>query len=55
MPGAHSIGYVPACNRADNRGRSPLPELGLTKRRAVDFCRVATSLCPVTLARGIRF
>jgi hypothetical protein len=51
-PGPHNIGYVPACNRAGSRGGSPLPDLGLTKRRAVDFCRVATSLCPVALARG---
>jgi hypothetical protein len=53
-PGAHSIGYVPPCNRADNRGRRPLPQLGLTKRRAVDFCRVATALCPVVPVRRIQ-
>jgi hypothetical protein len=53
-PGAHSIGYVPPRSRADYRGRRPLPQLGLTKRRAVDFCRVATALCPVVPARGTR-
>jgi len=32
---AHNIRYVP----------SSTPQL-LTKRRAVDFCRVATAMCP---------
>jgi len=36
---AHSIGYVPACDRSP---RQP----ALTKRRAVDFCRVSTAICP---------
>jgi hypothetical protein len=53
-PDPHSIGYVPASNRADSRDGSALPELGLTKRRAIDFCRVATALCPAALARGTR-
>jgi hypothetical protein len=50
----HSIGYVPARKRADSCGRRPLPQLGLTKRRAVDFCRVATALCPAAVQRGAR-
>jgi hypothetical protein len=41
-PAPHSIGYMPA--RAP--GRWPLPQLALTKRRAVDFCRVSTAICP---------
>jgi hypothetical protein len=32
---AHNIGYVPSRTAQT-----------LTKRRAVDFCRVATALCP---------
>jgi hypothetical protein len=28
------------------RGQSRRPEIALTKRRAVDFCRVATAICP---------
>jgi hypothetical protein len=45
---AHSIGYV---HLAVGRGAGPAVERllseRLTKRRAVDFCRVATALCPV--------
>jgi len=33
-PSPHSIGFV----------TSPTPQM-LTKRRAVDFCRVATAIC----------
>jgi hypothetical protein len=41
--------------RSAARGeRGALPQLGLTKRRAVDFCRVATALCPAGPLRGIR-
>lgn len=40
----HNIGYVPAQMRG--RGQSRRPEIALTKRRAVDFCRVATAICP---------
>lgn len=40
----HNIGYVPA--PTDSRSRAQRPEIALTKRRAVDFCRVATAICP---------
>jgi hypothetical protein len=40
----HNIGYVPA--PTDSRSRARRPEIALTKRRAVDFCRVATAICP---------
>jgi hypothetical protein len=29
-----------------SRDRMRRPEIALTKRRAVDFCRVATAICP---------
>jgi hypothetical protein len=41
----HSIGYVSAQTR--RRCLARRPELALTKRRAVDYCRVATAICPV--------
>jgi len=41
---AHTIGYVPA--QTDSPGRARRPDLALTKRRAVDFCHVATAICP---------
>jgi hypothetical protein len=34
-----------------HRGRQWLRQPALTKRRAVDFCRVATALCPAGSAR----
>jgi hypothetical protein len=40
--GMHNIGYVPALMHSGN-GRCP--RLALTKRRAVDFCRVSTARC----------
>jgi hypothetical protein len=40
----HNIAYVPAQMRGQVRTRRP--EIALTKRRAVDFCRVATAICP---------
>jgi hypothetical protein len=40
----HTIGYVSA--PTDSRRRPRRPEIALTKRRAVDFCRVATAICP---------
>jgi hypothetical protein len=43
----HSIGYVPA--RMSGRSQTRRPEIALTKRRAVDFCRVATAICPAVL------
>jgi hypothetical protein len=43
--GPHTIGYVPAQMRSQGPARRPEP--ALTKRRAVDFCRVATAICPV--------
>jgi hypothetical protein len=43
---AHSIGYVPGwTSHASGTGLPRLPLIALTKRRAVDFCRVATALC----------
>ena len=42
---AHNIGYVPA--PTDSRNWARCPDIALTKRRAVDFCRVATAICPV--------
>ena len=35
LPSPHSIGFV----------TSPTAQM-LTRRRAVDFCRVATAICP---------
>ena len=40
----HNIGYVSA--PTVSRSRARCPEIALTKRRAVDFCRVATAICP---------
>jgi hypothetical protein len=40
----HSIGYVPASMHHAPGARRPA--LALTKRRAVDFCQVATAICP---------
>lgn len=55
MLAAHSIGYV--AFRAPPEETSPSPRQPaaarvprLTKRRAVDFCRVATALCPAVQA-----
>jgi hypothetical protein len=42
----HTIYYVSA--PTDSRSRAQRPEIALTKRRAVDFCRVATAICPAT-------
>jgi hypothetical protein len=42
----HSIGYVSAQMRSRGLARRPV-RLALTKRRAVDYCRVATAICPV--------
>jgi len=52
-PAAHSIGCVPARTAAPALiGASRLPRSTLTRRRAVDYCRVATALCPVTQVRS---
>jgi len=48
----HSIGYVPVPMLAAS-GCRPLRQLALTKRRAVDFCRVSTALCPASPMVGI--
>jgi hypothetical protein len=40
----HNIGYVSA--PTESRSRVQRPDIALTKRRAVDFCRVATAICP---------
>ncbi len=42
---ARSIGYVPDRTAAPHLADRPL-EAALTRRRAVDFCRVATAICP---------
>jgi hypothetical protein len=42
---ARSIGYVPD-RTAGGRTTGRHQRETLTKRRAVDFCRVATALCP---------
>jgi thiol-disulfide isomerase/thioredoxin len=50
---AHSIGCVPA--RTASRaliGAARLPRSTLTRRRAVDYCRVATALCRADRARS---
>ena len=57
-PAAHSIGTVSSWTSASSRTSAPAAgpietarlRPMLTKRRAVDFCRVATALCQV--ARG---
>jgi len=41
---AHNISYVPA--PTDSRSAARRQQIALTKRRAVDFCRVATAICP---------
>jgi hypothetical protein len=46
---AHNIGYVSATTDSGSWARRP--EIALTKRRAVDFCHVATAICPA--ASGI--
>jgi hypothetical protein len=66
-PAAHSIGCVPARTTAPAPitagaalltagpaliGASRLPRSTLTRRRAVDYCRVATALCRVSQARS---
>ena len=42
----HSIGSVPS--QKSSAGRTRRPGLALTKRRAVDFCRVSTAICPAS-------
>jgi hypothetical protein len=52
----HSIGYMPLASARPHRAQAPARAGGsapaggavdmlLTKRRAVDFCRVATAMC----------
>ncbi len=48
----HSIAYVPAQMR--RLGLARHPEIALTKRRAVDFCRVATAICPALPLSRVR-
>ena len=50
---ARSIGYVPDGITAP-RTTGRLLGATLTKRRAVDFCRVATAICPAALGLGQR-
>jgi hypothetical protein len=47
---ARSIGYVPDTTAAPHPATRP--QAALTKRRAVDFCRVATALCPAAPGEG---
>jgi len=42
----HNIGSVPPPKSSTCRVRRP--GLALTKRRAVDFCRVTTAICPAS-------
>ena|GEM_PF-567524 len=42
---AHSISYVPETIRTCRDRQVPAPIAVLTKRRAVDFCRVSTAIC----------
>jgi hypothetical protein len=44
-PVPHSIGIVFAPKSSATRARRGL---ALTKRRAVDFCRVTTAICPAS-------
>ncbi|MGH3300790.1 MAG: putative leader peptide [Streptosporangiaceae bacterium] len=37
-----------------SQGRARRPEIALTKRRAVDFCRVATAICPAAQPSRMR-
>ena len=41
----HSIGIVAGSSQAGATGRERRSQLALTRRRAVDFCRVTTALC----------
>jgi len=47
--GTHSINYVPAA--MDRATGARCPDIALTKRRAVDFCHVATAICPAVQLR----
>jgi hypothetical protein len=46
---AHTIGYVPVtiatCRKHPARPTDAALAIVLTRRRAVDFCRVATAIC----------
>jgi len=45
-PATHSIGTVPVrISASPVTAAARLPESMLTRRRAVDYCRVATALC----------
>jgi hypothetical protein len=48
----HNISYVPELMRGEGRARCH--PVALTKRRAVDFCRVSAALCPAGLAARTR-
>lgn len=43
----NSIGYVQPQGRSVRRARCQ--SVALTKRRAVDFCRVSTAICPARM------
>jgi hypothetical protein len=45
--GPHSIAFMRAWTGLTRTDTSGLPGRALTKRRAVDFCRVAAALCRV--------
>jgi len=52
-PAAHSIGTVSArISAASVIGTARTPRPMLTRRRAVDFCRVATALCQAARGRS---
>ncbi|MGH3398325.1 MAG: putative leader peptide [Streptosporangiaceae bacterium] len=52
----HSIVYVPETIRIGQDCQARPQAAGLTRRRAVDFCRVATAICcpQLTLDRARR-
>jgi len=57
IPGSATTGAVRRLPRAAHSGRRPVDvstgrAVDLTKRRAVDFCRVATALCRVAYGRS---
>jgi hypothetical protein len=51
-PAANNIGVVPVWTSAFPAiGAARLPRSLLTRRRAVDFCRVATAQCRISYGR----
>ena len=46
----HNIGYVPETIRIGEDRQARPQAAALTRRRAVDYCRVATAICCLSLA-----